>query len=208
MTQFNIILKVKPKHGKIHRYMTENKLSLGQMSELLEVSKSSLYSILNFRWQPNINDSRSAKTIKKLEAFFNCSIDEIFPPELSERIKSNAELRALLQGENVSQREIDIEYMPFESLPEVAYRPDYDDIDVREKIAAALETLPPTWEKVLRMRFGIDEEKDYTLEEVGMALGVTRARVRKIEQKALMRLRDSSKAKVLKELAQPFHTHF
>ncbi|MBI5287302.1 MAG: RNA polymerase sigma factor RpoD, partial [Deltaproteobacteria bacterium] len=52
-----------------------------------------------------------------------------------------------------------------------------------------LDTLTPREEKVLRMRFGIGEKQDYTLEEVGKVLGVTRERVRQIEAKAIRRLR-------------------
>jgi RNA polymerase primary sigma factor len=61
-----------------------------------------------------------------------------------------------------------------------------------------LETLTPREEKVLRMRFGIGEKSDHTLEEVGRDFSVTRERIRQIEAKALRKLRHPSRAKKLR----------
>jgi RNA polymerase primary sigma factor len=61
-----------------------------------------------------------------------------------------------------------------------------------------LATLTPREEKVLRMRFGIGERSDHTLEEVGRDFQVTRERIRQIEAKALRKLRHPSRAKKLK----------
>ena len=62
----------------------------------------------------------------------------------------------------------------------------------------ALGTLTPREEKVLRMRFGIDEVKDHTLEEFGQDFDVTRERIRQIEAKALRKLRHPTRSKLLK----------
>ena len=61
-----------------------------------------------------------------------------------------------------------------------------------------LDTLTPREEKVLRMRFGIGEKSDHTLEEVGKDFNVTRERIRQIEAKALRKLRHPSRAKKLR----------
>ena len=61
--------------------------------------------------------------------------------------------------------------------------------DLRLKVTKGLATLPPRQEAVLRFRFGIGHTRDYTLEEVGEYFGVTRERIRQIEQKALRALR-------------------
>jgi RNA polymerase primary sigma factor len=60
---------------------------------------------------------------------------------------------------------------------------------LRKQAARALATLSPREERILRMRFGIGEGVDHTLEEVGQAFAVTRERVRQIESKALRKLR-------------------
>src|SRR3990172_3382951 len=70
--------------------------------------------------------------------------------------------------------------------------------DLSYQTNMAMDTLTPREQKVLKMRFGIGERQDYTLEEVGEVLGVTRERVRQIEAKAIRRLRHPTRAKLLK----------
>jgi RNA polymerase primary sigma factor len=71
-------------------------------------------------------------------------------------------------------------------------------INLSEQTRKVLATLTPREEKVLRMRFGIGEKSDHTLEEVGQDFFVTRERIRQIEAKALRKLRHPSRAKLLK----------
>ncbi|MBF0312473.1 MAG: RNA polymerase sigma factor RpoD [Oligoflexia bacterium] len=71
-------------------------------------------------------------------------------------------------------------------------------ITLSEQTRMVLSTLTPREEKVLRMRFGIGEKSDHTLEEVGQDFFVTRERIRQIEAKALRKLRHPSRAKLLK----------
>jgi len=70
--------------------------------------------------------------------------------------------------------------------------------NLSESTAKVLATLTPREEKVLRMRFGIGEKSDHTLEEVGHDFEVTRERIRQIEAKALRKLRHPSRSKKLK----------
>ena len=70
--------------------------------------------------------------------------------------------------------------------------------NLSESTAKVLATLTPREEKVLRMRFGIGEKSDHTLEEVGQDFEVTRERIRQIEAKALRKLRHPSRSKKLK----------
>jgi RNA polymerase primary sigma factor len=67
-----------------------------------------------------------------------------------------------------------------------------------EQLQKVLATLTPREEKVLRMRFGIGEKYDHTLEEVGQDFSVTRERIRQIEAKSLRKLRHPSRSKQLK----------
>ena len=71
-------------------------------------------------------------------------------------------------------------------------------ITLSEQTRSVLSTLTPREEKVLRMRFGIGEKSDHTLEEVGQDFFVTRERIRQIEAKALRKLRHPSRSKLLK----------
>jgi RNA polymerase primary sigma factor len=74
--------------------------------------------------------------------------------------------------------------------------------NLAEQTRRVLTTLTPREEKVLRMRFGIGEKADHTLEEVGRDFDVTRERIRQIEAKALRKLRHPSRAKKLRSFIE------
>jgi RNA polymerase primary sigma factor len=75
-------------------------------------------------------------------------------------------------------------------------------INLQEQTKKVLATLTPREEQVLRMRFGIGEKSDHTLEEVGQKFTVTRERIRQIEAKALRKLRHPSRSKRLKSFME------
>ncbi len=75
-------------------------------------------------------------------------------------------------------------------------------LNLSEQTRSVLATLTPREERVLRMRFGIGEKADHTLEEVGRDFSVTRERIRQIEAKALRKLRHPSRAKKLKAFVE------
>ncbi len=75
-------------------------------------------------------------------------------------------------------------------------------LSLSEQTRKALATLTPREEKVLRMRFGIGERTDHTLEEVGQDFNVTRERIRQIEAKALRKLRHPSRSKKLRAFVE------
>jgi len=71
-------------------------------------------------------------------------------------------------------------------------------LNLREQTASLLKTLSPREERIIRMRFGIDESSEHTLEEVGNSFSVTRERIRQIEAKALRKLRHPSRSDKLR----------
>ncbi|MBC8069955.1 MAG: RNA polymerase sigma factor RpoD, partial [Deltaproteobacteria bacterium] len=75
-------------------------------------------------------------------------------------------------------------------------------LNLADQTRRVLATLTPREEKVLRMRFGIGEASDHTLEEVGQDFSVTRERIRQIEAKALRKLRHPSRSKRLKAFVE------
>ncbi len=76
------------------------------------------------------------------------------------------------------------------------------DANLQEQTRKVLATLTPREERVLRMRFGIGERSDHTLEEVGQDFEVTRERIRQIEAKALRKLRHPSRSKRLRSFLE------
>ena len=73
---------------------------------------------------------------------------------------------------------------------------------LREQLEDVLGTLTDREEQVLRLRFGLDDGRSRTLEEVGQVFGVTRERIRQIEAKALRKLRHPSRSKKLKDFLE------
>ncbi len=70
---------------------------------------------------------------------------------------------------------------------------------LRERLDEVLATLTPREARILRLRFGLGQDRAYTLEEVGQKFGLTRERIRQIESKALRRLRQPSRARLLRD---------
>ncbi|MDP4038548.1 MAG: sigma-70 family RNA polymerase sigma factor, partial [bacterium] len=70
---------------------------------------------------------------------------------------------------------------------------------LKEHIDDTLELLTPREQKILRMRFGLEDGRSHTLEEVGQEFGVTRERIRQIEAKALAKLRKHKDSKKLRD---------
>ena len=77
--------------------------------------------------------------------------------------------------------------------------------NLQERTAKVLRTLSPREEKILRMRFGMDDGSEHTLEEVGQMFAVTRERIRQIEAKALRKLRHPSRSSKLRLLMDDAH---
>src|SRR6201988_1620420 len=71
-------------------------------------------------------------------------------------------------------------------------------LNLKEQTSSVLKTLTPREEKVIKMRFGLDDGSEHTLEEVGQSFAVTRERIRQIEAKALRKLRHPSRSRKLR----------
>ena len=76
---------------------------------------------------------------------------------------------------------------------------------LKEQTARVLHTLTPREEKIMKMRFGLEDGSEHTLEEVGLAFAVTRERIRQIEAKALRKLRHPSRSRKLRSFLDDVH---
>ena len=79
--------------------------------------------------------------------------------------------------------------------------PEVLDSEISEAITVVLSTLTPKEERVLRMRFGIGLNTDYTLEEVAQHLSVSRERIRQIQAVGLRKIRNTSRVDIVKNVA-------
>jgi RNA polymerase primary sigma factor len=75
-------------------------------------------------------------------------------------------------------------------------------VNLKEQIAHVLHTLTPREERIMKMRFGLEDGSEHTLEEVGRSFAVTRERIRQIEAKALRKLRHPSRSQKLNAFSQ------
>ncbi len=73
---------------------------------------------------------------------------------------------------------------------------------MKEKVGSVLDTLDARERKVLQLRFGLEDDKPRTLEEVGQVFGVTRERIRQIENIALEKLRHPTRSNKLKDFVE------
>src|SRR5437667_6095309 len=71
-------------------------------------------------------------------------------------------------------------------------------LNLKEQTSSVVKTLTPREEKVIKMRVGLDDGSEHTLEEVGQSFAVTRERIRQIEAKALRKLRHPSRSRKLR----------
>ena len=78
-------------------------------------------------------------------------------------------------------------------------------VNLKEQTEHVLHTLNPREEKVVKMRFGLDDGLEHTLEEVGLEFAVTRERIRQIEAKALRKLRHPSRSRKLMPFLNQLH---
>ena len=91
-----------------------------------------------------------------------------------------------------------VEFIPSDANLDDVVIHEVEQKNLREKIDELLTGLNDQEQKVLRMRFGLDDDDPKTLEEIGKVFGVTRERIRQIEAKAIRKLRHPSRLKQLK----------
>jgi RNA polymerase primary sigma factor len=78
-------------------------------------------------------------------------------------------------------------------------------VNLKERTEHVLRTLSPREEKIIKMRFGLEDGSEHTLEEVGLEFAVTRERIRQIEAKALRKLRHPSRSRKLRSFLDDVH---
>lgn len=132
------------------------------------------------------------------------------PEELSEATELTPELVESLQTLNAAEIRLDAPIGDSEDsqlverfISEEAAEPEMD-VESRlltEAVGEALETLEARDAKVLRLYFGLEGEREHTLEEIGNMLGVTRERIRQLRDRALRRLREGDKGTALESFA-------
>ena len=191
MGKFTIALKIKGKNGVLQKFIDEVGWTQSDFARAIGTNAGTVGHWFNMEALPGPQHmEKICKLLKQLP-------EDIFPEFLQ-----NPDF--LKQKKTWTlYREVDLEFLPFNKVPEIAYTPEYDSFDVTDRIKAVLCTLTPRQETVLRMRFGIDFDKEHTLEEIGHHLNIHKERVRQIEARALRKLKHPTRTKILKGLLKP-----
>ena len=166
-----------------------------ECSRSIGVSQQEFGRLLNLKRSPFCRDEGLAsrqytRLAEKIADFFGTSPDFLFPerlyslalPDVVERKYSSIELLPLLSAR---------------SIPALSGNPE-DHVNTSELggiIDSQLETLSPREARVIRLRFGLEDGREHTLEDAGKIFGVSRDRVRQIEARALTKLRHPSRGK-------------
>lgn len=165
------------------------------LSRLTGIQQHRISQIETLRVEPH--DDEKGELADALE----CDCSYLFPIKLMELIRSGVipEKRLAEFGE---EKIIRLTAARVGLLQEAS--PDLEEVDrnvdnklLKEQVRTILETLHPREQRVLILRYGLDDGNARTYEEVGIVLGVTRERIRQIEAKALQKLRHPSRSKQL-----------
>ena len=123
--------------------------------------------------------------VQRLAQFYDCGSEDLFPSDVYEIPTRPQEVMLLDEITKISTSISPEHWLVYQEL--------------KERVREVLATLTPREEKVLRMRFGIGEKSDLTLDEICQEFEVHRSRIQQIEAKALHKLRYRSRLKHLEE---------
>ena len=138
-----------------------------------------------------LHENGHEPTIEELSEYLNIPIDKI-----KEAMRASQEPVSLETPIGEEEDSHLGDFIPDDSA--VTPQDAASQLMLKEQLSAVLSTLTPREEKVIRLRFGLDDGRPRTLEEVGEVFAVTRERIRQIEAKALRKLRHPSRSKKLK----------
>jgi RNA polymerase sigma factor (sigma-70 family) len=165
--------------------------SVADFCRTTKLSPSLVGELVNLKRAPKTADGAWSALARRLSDATGIGVEELFP----DRLYDTPELRL--------RRVAEVDSVRFVALSEarrVALLPDAEGAIERERLqdamARVLDTLTPRERLVIRQRFGFDGDEPETLEQVGERLGVSRARAREIEQKALRKLRHPSRVRI------------
>ena len=185
----------------------EQKLSQQELANILKISKSSVNMYERGEREPSL------ETLESIADFFHVDLDDLMgreplPEEIAKELDMPVDrVREILK---ISQEPVSLETPIGEE--EDSHLGDFiqdDNVPVpaeaaaqtllKEQLDEVLDTLTEREQKVLRLRFGMNDGRARTLEEVGKEFDVTRERIRQIEAKALRKLRHPSRSRKLRD---------
>ena len=189
----DIRLEVKVRNNLILRKMeSKGFATVAELSRACGISQSEIGRLVNMRFTPMRENGEWMPIVEKLAAFLECVPEELF----SEMQRTTA------LPKNKATAEIDFaETQAFLTREKAeALLPDLLAMtgELAKHLREAIVTLPPQLQQVLTLRFGLGDEEELTLEQVGEKLNLTREEVRQMEAKALRWMRHPSRSERLR----------
>jgi len=189
---FQIALKIRAKNGILQKFIDEKGWTQSDFARALNIGNPNGIAVVS-GWF-NMKTTPAHKYIRKIEKLTGFLIEEIFP-----QILKKIDFKKRVSCPVVIYKNVKEDILPFTEMQKISYTPDFDKFELIENITSTLGTLSPREEKIIRMRFGINEDKESCLEDVGKHFGISRMRVQQIEAKALRKLRHESNRDKLKD---------
>lgn len=180
MKDYRLEIKIKNNYlfTKMQEYGIKN---AAQLAEAIGSNPTSISRYLNLLVPAYEKNGRLTKIAKKLCDFFSCSVEELFPAEhLENALDKNIVVTEKNKHELLPSRMLET------NDPSIALIEQEVAQGVNQVISKALNVKE---QKVIALRFGLEDEKPHTLDQVGELFGVSRERIRQIEAKALRKLR-------------------
>lgn len=195
MSKFDITITAKARHGKL--WELRKKFGTNKaLAEYLEVGDTELGRWINLKHVPTKMTQKRIDHFQKKLIPYGLLFEDLFPLELKDvldkpkdfEITREINLLLLSDGGGIKLLDSPDKYVELNELD--------------KRVNKAIGTLTPREEKVIRMRFGLGEEDEHTLDEVGEILRYSKERIRQIEMKALRKLRRKPGKDLLKDFVE------
>lgn len=186
-------LELRTRNNVLWHAIFDNHATVAKFCAAHGLYEGAVGALLNLKERPYLKTGEPSLLASKLCAIAVLSPRELFPPELYTGLIPR-----------VLVAEVEAKHLPLGAARRIALPPSQEDDVITEQrqelVGAALKTLSGRQEKMIRMRYGIGDERESTLDEIGATFAVGKERVRQIIETGLRKMRHPTVSRRLREL--------